>query len=219
MTTLEALTILQQVPNKPIGQIFSNQDLSDVISNKGRTGQLLETIILKLKLSNTHLDFSDGELKTNKCHSDGKPAETLAVCQIASMFDDMITDNYDCTNNRIIEKMSNMIYMGIDKDDVNPVNWKFFSPQLITKGNKKYDAWFKQVYNDLQDICHHMRVKCDAGQKICSTRGPRHYIQIRPKDSVPYSPIYSTTYGRFVSDKNFAIYITTDGIRAFRGVK
>ena len=32
------------------------------------------------------------------------------------------------------------------------------------------------------------------------------FIQIRTKDSKPYTPIYSQKYGRIISDKNRAFY-------------
>ena len=44
------------------------------------------------------------------------------------------------------------------------------------------------------------------------------YLQIRTKDSAPYHPIYSKIFNRYVSDKNFAIYITKEGIKALNEV-
>lgn len=120
MTVQEGLKIIKQIPNKPFKVIFQGQDLSDIIKNKGKTGQLMEAVILKLNLSNKHLDFTDGELKTNKSKADGTPAETVAVCQIASLFDNMIDENFDYNNNYIIEKLSNMIYVRADKSSKNP---------------------------------------------------------------------------------------------------
>ena len=32
------------------------------------------------------------------------------------------------------------------------------------------------------------------------------FIQVRTKDSKPYTPIYSQKYGRYISDKNRAFY-------------
>ena len=104
MTVQEGLKIIKQIPNKPFKVIFQGQDLSDIIKNKGKTGQLMEAIILKLKLSSKHLDFTDGELKTNKSKANGTPDETMAVCQISSLFDNMLDDNFNLDDNYIIEK-------------------------------------------------------------------------------------------------------------------
>jgi len=35
-------------------------------------------------------------------------------------------------------------------------------------------------------------------------------LQVRAKDSRPYHPIFSTTYGRYVSNKNYAFYFKKD---------
>jgi len=213
MTVQEGLEIIKQIPNKPFKMIFQKQDLSDIIKNKGKTGQLIEAVILKLHLSNKHLDFTDGELKTNKSKADGTPAETVAVCQIASLFDNMIDENFDYNNNYIIEKLSNMIYVRADKSSKNPEDWKFLPPQHVTITNSKYTEWYKKLKNDLFEICTVIKQICDSGKMLHSTKGPGHYIQIRTKDSNPYHPIFSKKYNRFISDKNFAIYITTEGLK------
>lgn len=63
--------------------------MKDIIINKGKSGQLLE-IILGLNLSNTNLDFEDGELKTNKCDVTGNPLETMFITRISKMVDDLL---------------------------------------------------------------------------------------------------------------------------------
>lgn len=47
-------------------ELFNQDDMDMIITNKGKTGQLLE-LALGIHLSSTNLDFEDGELKTNKC--------------------------------------------------------------------------------------------------------------------------------------------------------
>ena len=212
MTLQKGYDIISQIPNKSFSEIFNGQDLSDIIKNKGKTGQLLETIILKLNLSNTKLDFIDGELKTNKCKANGEPSETVAVCQISSHFDEMIDDNFNFNNNYIIDKISNMIYVRVDKSNSNPANWKFLPPQHICIKNKKYIFWYDKIKEDLKEICQYMQQICKNNQMLHTTKGSGHYIQIRTKDTAPYHPIYSNTYNKIVSDKNFAIYITKDGL-------
>ena len=213
MTLQEGLEILKQIPNKPFDEIFIGQDMSDIIKNKGKTGQLIEKVILKLNLSNTHLDFIDGELKTNKCKNNGEPDETVAVCQIASIIDEMIDDNFNINDNYIIQKLNNMIYLRIDKSNISPIKWKCFAPQHVTNINKKYSNWYAQVQKDLKEICSYIKNVCKTGSQLHSTKGPGHYIQIRTKDSCPYHAIYSKKYNKTISDKNFAIYITKDGLK------
>lgn len=214
MTLKEGLQIIRGIPNIPFEKIFNEHELLNISLNKGRTGQLLETVILLLNLSNTQLDFSDGELKTNKCKSNGMPSETVAVCQISSLFDNMInTNNYDYTNNYIMNKLANMLYVRVDKSNPNPNKWKFLTPIHVSRNNSKYFEWYNKVEKDLYFICNNMKIACENGLQLTSSRSTGHYIQIRPKDSKPYHGIYSHIYNRYVSDKNYAIYITTEGLK------
>ena len=71
------------IANIPFSTLFSEESMSDIIRNKGKGGQLLE-LAIGLANTNTNRDFDDGELKTNKCNSDGKPMETMAITQISS---------------------------------------------------------------------------------------------------------------------------------------
>ena len=67
---------LNKLSSIPFGELFSQKDMHSIIINKGKTGQLLE-LALGLRLSNTNLDFENGELKTNKCDAFGNPKETV----------------------------------------------------------------------------------------------------------------------------------------------
>jgi DNA mismatch repair protein MutH len=58
--------------------------------NKGKTDQLLE-LTIGLNLSNTTLDFEDGELKTNKCDRSRKPLETMFITQTSSITDELLS--------------------------------------------------------------------------------------------------------------------------------
>ena len=213
ITLQEGLDILKQIPNKPFDEIVAGQDMSDIKKNKGKTGQLIEKVILKLGLSNAHLDFIDGELKTNKCNSNGEPDETVSVCQISSIVDDMISDGFNVGDNYIIQKMNNMIYLRVDKSDENHLKWKCFPPQHVTRAEEKYSEWYQKVQKDLKEICSYIKSVCETGKQLHSTKGPGHYIQIRTKDSKPYHPIHSKKYNVTISDKDFAVYITKDGLK------
>lgn len=213
ITLQEGLNILKQIPNKPFGEIFSEQDMLDIKKNKGKIGQLIEAVILKLDLSNSHLDFIDGELKTNKCNNNGKPKETVAVCQISSLIDNMISDDFNISDNYIIQKISNMIYLRVDKSDENPLKWKCFPPQHITSAEEKYFEWYQKIQKDLKEICFYINSVCKEGKQLHGTKCKGHYIQIRTKDSKPYHPIYSKKYNVTISDKDFAVYITKDGLK------
>ena len=73
------------------GKRFSDIATPDLI-NKGSAGQIIEKAI-GLDLSSDLLDFTDGELKSNKFLK-GKPAETLAVTQVGHTLEEI--SNNEC---------------------------------------------------------------------------------------------------------------------------
>ena len=92
MKLIEAQTKIEQLAFIPFKEYLSPTQVEDamMIINKGRTGQLLE-LTIGLNLSNTTLDFEDGELKTNKCDRFGKPLETMFITQTASIIDELLS--------------------------------------------------------------------------------------------------------------------------------
>lgn len=68
MKLRDAKQKIDELANIPFKQYLEPVVFEDTMLklNKGRTGQLLE-LTIGLNLSNTTLDFEDGELKTNKC--------------------------------------------------------------------------------------------------------------------------------------------------------
>ena len=66
MKLIEVQTRIEKLAYIPFKEYHSPDQVQDVMMkiNKGKTGQLLE-LTIGLNLSNTTLDFEDGELKTN----------------------------------------------------------------------------------------------------------------------------------------------------------
>ena len=67
MKLIDAQTRIEKLAYIPFKNYLSPDQIQDAMMkiNKGKTGQLLE-LTIGLNLSNTTLDFEDGELKTNK---------------------------------------------------------------------------------------------------------------------------------------------------------
>lgn len=89
MKLAEAKKKIDELANIPFKNYLSPAQYNDIIKNKGKTGQILE-LTIGLQLSNTTLDFEDGELKTNKCDKYGKPKETMFITQASSMIDEIL---------------------------------------------------------------------------------------------------------------------------------
>ena len=185
------------------GDLFSPADMNMIIINKGKTGQLLE-LSLGMNLSSTNLDFDDGELKTNKCDAAGNPRETVFITQISSVIDELIQERpFEQTH--LYEKISNILYVPVCKDG-DPKNWMFLPSIHIDLASPRFSELRNIWRNDYYSICCQLKrhIETNPDGFIHTSNG--QHIQVRSKDSKPYHPIYSSTYGRYVSDKNHAFY-------------
>lgn len=203
MKLSEANAKLKTMSKIPFSKLFSSEDLQTIILNKGKTGQLLE-LALGMKLSNSNLDFEDGELKTNKCDRTGKPLETIFITQISSIIDDLICKKaFEKTH--LYKKINNILYVPVCKVGL-PEEWMFLPSIHIDLTKQQFsslhDIWQKDYYSICEQLIHH--IENDPDGFIHTSNGT--HIQIRSKDSKPYSPIYSKYYGRNVSNKNHAFY-------------
>lgn len=203
MRLAEASERLNRISCIPFSKLFSDEDMRTIELNKGKTGQLLE-LALGMKLSTKNMDFDDGELKTNKCDRDGYPQETVFITQIASMIDDMLSD-VPFERTRLYRKISNILYVPVCKDGPPP-GWMFLPSIHIDLEYPQFsrlrDVWCK----DYDSICKqfHDQLQLSPSSMLHTANGL--HLQVRTKDSIPYTPIYSAVYQRVVSDKNRAFY-------------
>ena len=199
----EACARFNQLAGIRFGELFSPDAMNMIIINKGKTGQLLE-LALGLHLSNTNLDFDDGELKTNKCDALGNPKETVFITQISSIIDELIEERtFESTH--LYEKISNILYVPVCKDG-RPEDWMFLPSIHIDLTLSKFailkDIWRADYYSICKQLRNHIENSPDG---FIHTSNGTH-IQVRSKDSGNYHPIYSEIYGRYVSNKNHAFY-------------
>lgn len=175
--------------------------------NKGRTGQLLE-LTIGLNLSNTTLDFEDGELKTNKCDRFGNPLETMFITQIASIMDELLS-NKNFYQSKLYKKLQHLLYVPISKDG-SQSDWMFLPCIEIDLTNPLYQGLCTQLERDYNCICEQFNHMLQSSPTATLHTASGQFIQIRTKDSKPYRPIYSKIYQRNVSDKNRAFYFKKD---------
>lgn len=203
MKLKEAQKRIQELCNIPFSQIFSEDDFDTIIRNKGKTGQLLELALGK-KLDSFNLDFEDGELKSNKCDASGKPMETVFITQISSVIDELLQEKpFEKTH--LYEKISNMLYVPVCKVG-NPHNWMFLDAIHIDLSDKRFSSLLNVWREDYYSICKQLKYHIENSDVGFIHTSNGTHIQVRSKDSKPYHPIYSSTYGRYVSNKNHAFY-------------
>lgn len=213
----EAYSILKQMQYIPFGKLFTQKELAYINKNKGQTGQLLE-LALGLSSSNANLDFADGELKTNKCDTNGKPKETIFITQICKCIDDLFLKKHFQEMN-LYEKIRNILYVPVMKEG-NPKDWMFLPSVHIELEKPAYIGIRKQLEDDYYNICQQLEDQVLTSQNGWIGTANGTYLQIRCKDfkgeNGNYNPIYSELYGRYISNKNHAFYFKKQFIQAIR---
>ena len=187
----------------PFCEIFEESDFETIIRNKGKTGQLLELALGK-KLDSFNIDFEDGELKSNKCDASGKPLETVFITQIASKIDELLQEK-PFEETHLFEKINNILYVPACKVG-NPREWMFLDAIHIDLSDSRYSSLLEIWEDDYYSICKQLKNHIETSRDGYIHTSNGTHIQIRSKDSNPYHPIYSHTYGRYVSNKNHAFY-------------
>jgi len=203
MKLISAKTKINQLAHIPFKNYIIPEYYHNIIVNKGKTGQILE-LIIGLQLSNTTLDFEDGELKTNKCDRTGKPLETMFITQTASIIDELLYHK-PFYETKLFTKLQHLLYVPISKVG-SPDEWMFLPCIEVDLSLPKYFALAKQLEADYYSICTQMNKQLSLSSKATLHTVNGEFIQIRTKDSKPYTLIYSQKYGRYISDKNRAFY-------------
>lgn len=210
MKLIEAQEKIEQLAHIPFKEYLTEDQFNNIVINKGKTGQILE-LTIGLQLSNTTLDFEDGELKTNKCDKNGYPSETMFITQTASIIDELLAVK-PFQESKLYKKIQHLLYVPISKDG-SPHEWMFLNPVQVDLSLSKYQKLAQQLETDYYDICDILNDQLCRSNKATLHTANGKYIQIRTKDSKPYHPIYSNIYHRIISDKNRAFYFQKEFMR------
>ena len=199
----EACKRFNELAGIKFGDLFNSSDMKTIIVNKGKTGQLLE-LSLGMQLSNTNLDFENGELKTNKCDANGNPKETVFITQISNIFDELV-EHKPFEETHLYEKIRNLLYVPVCKEG-RPEDWMFLQSIHVDVTQLRYQVLIDIWKQDYDIICEGIKNQIEnSADHVIHTISGRH-LQIRTKDSKPYHPIFSQIYNRNVSNKNYAFY-------------
>ncbi len=213
----EALPVLKSACNIPLRTLFKNHP-EDLRTNKGNVGQLLLKYI-GLSLDSNLCDFEDGELKTNKTHSNGIPAETMFITQISGIIDELVAPTPKVfEESNLYIKIRNLVYLPIVKDSKDVGDWYFIDAYHIQApiGSEL----FSRFESDYYSICKQLRshIENDSDGFIHTSNG--ELIQVRSKDakdkSGKYHPIFSKTFNRYISNKNHSFYFKKEFMKEFK---
>lgn len=213
MRIIDALNKMQQIINIPFGKLFTEEELDNLIGAKGKTGQLLE-VLLGLNLSNSGLDFEDGELKTNKCDANGKPLETMFICQISSIIDELLTSK-PFEQTYLYNKIERILYVPVCKIG-HKSQWYFLDAYIVDRNNSEFAEVYTQLEQDYYVICNKLKEHINETGNIHTSNG--EMMQIRSKDSKPYYPIFSNVTGAYISNKNHAFYFKKEFMKRIKQI-
>lgn len=213
MRIIDALNKMQTIINIPFEQLFTDAELNNIIRAKGKTGQILE-LALGLKLTSSGLDFEDGELKTNKCDASGKPLETMFICQISSIIDELL-ENKRFADTYLFSKIDRILYVPVCKVG-HPKQWYFYDAYIIDRNSPEYLEVYMQLENDYYHICSVLKEHIDNSGNIHTSNG--ELMQVRSKDSKPYHPIFSNLIGKYISNKNHAFYFKKEFMKRIKQI-
>lgn len=206
MNLEDVFTQLPELYNKKFSELKLQKDISGFTVNKGNAGQFLQEL-LNMPNNSKLTDFSNGELKTNQSYPNGSPHQTMFITQISKDFDSLFFE--DTESNRLLDKISNLLYLPVVKpDNKKPEDW-YFLPAYHVDSNKNpnlKEIYLQDFLDIKQQVLEHLEKSKDG--YIHTSNGK--YIQIRSKDSKrkdgSYNPIYSEVLEREVSNKNHAFY-------------
>lgn len=212
LTVAEIMPALENIAGRRFGTFMPPEKLASLTAggniNKGLVGQVLEQV-LGVGNSSRTMDLVDGELKTHKSTPAGLPMETVAVTMVSTIIDEM----YDCRpfeQTRVFKKLNRTIYVPAYRDrSVPPEEWMWHRPVFVDLDEPAWHTVRWRLYEDYNAICLHTHACFHGGDKMLhGTPSSKRILQIRTKDSAPYSPIYSHRVGRHISNKNYAFYLT-----------
>ena len=201
----EALPLLRECVGIKFGDLFADLPENTVI-NKGKIGQLLE-LKIGLKLGSDLTDLEDGEIKTNKSDENGVPKETMFITQISNQIDTLLSvPPLPFEESNLYNKIRRLAFLPVCKESENNKDWFFVSVYDVNLSIQK--ELKNQLEEDYISICEKLRWHIEHGRdrNIHTSNGKIQLIQSRTKDSRPYHPIFSQTYGRLISNKNHAFY-------------
>lgn len=203
MRLQEAKARLCACAGRPFKELLNLDGLEDLKTNKGNVGQILERL-LGLNNSSCHLDFEDGELKTNKCSLNGSPVETMFIMQICRIIDELF-DRRPFLQSPLFEKIRNLLYVPVCKQG-ETLNWMFLPCIHVNLDEPRFYSVRQQLESDYYHICDLLLQHAQGSRDGYIHTSSGSLIQVRSKDARPYKPIYSGKLGRYVSNKNHAFY-------------
>jgi DNA mismatch repair protein MutH len=197
----EIKPLLDSNLNKPFPEIFTEEELDDVVKNKGKSGILLEKAIGLLPDSSFLPDLKDMEIKTNS----GR--ESIAISLISSHIDE-IMNGISFKDSWIYTKINRFLYIYVDKSK-DYKQWEYKHYRIIDIN--EITNLYERLESEFNYIIKQIIQLVNSGKQLTTINGDNSsaaYFQIRTKDSRGGNGFYHPIKykGNRISDKNYAFY-------------
>ncbi len=160
--------------------------------NKGVRGQLLE-LALGIPNSSKLTDMVDGELKSFT------KGESIAVTQLRHVLPEIIGHDFKLfKDSKVGIKLRNTLFVSFDRDN-NYLG-------STTLNAETHPEIYDMIEEDFEFIGEEIQSRWLDDKELSTITGLNGLLQIRTKDSKPYSPIYYEDVK--LSNKGYAFYLT-----------
>lgn len=199
---------LDAIAGQPFASLLDADELAAIPSgSKGGSGIAIERL-LGVPSGSERLDLADGELKSFRCDRDGDPLESVAVCQIGARIDDWLAlPRFDDTP--VFEKLARVVLFGVCKESATPADWCVVLAIDLDARPGRY--WFAELEESYRRVMAAWMRDLAAGAPFRTVTDTA--LQLRVRDSRPYTPVWSERLGREVADKNIGFYLTRAFVR------
>lgn len=170
-------------------------------TDKGGSGRALEQL-LGVPSGPRRRDLADGELKTFRCDADGFPLETVAITQISSI--DGLLDLPPFAATAAYTKLRRVFFVGVWRPSRDPSSWRV--PIAFRFEARAGSEWYERLDASYRVVLRKLLTRLAAGHGFATVSGP--LLQMRVRDSRPYTPVFSERLGREVSNKRLGFYLT-----------
>ncbi len=188
---------LKQLLGKKLHEVFDESQIQNM-ENRNKMNDYFRKVI--------GLEDNRYSLRISLLDHNDKPFEVIALTQLHNDFDQHMNLKFIDTD--VYRSFNKCIFVFLRKEseirDFQIINYKIISN--CDKAITAIDEDFGDIINNLKS---ELKSKLEQNNKlnvqISSQSGK--YLVFKPKDSIPYKPMFSETYNNIISQVNYGWYL------------
>lgn len=199
-TLAQAERRFEELAGVPFARLLDERTLGRMQRNKGGSGHAIERL-LGVPGGSAALDCADGELKTYRCDVDGFPVETVAVTRTTDV--DVLLARRPFAATRLYRKLRRSLFLGVWKESDDPGEWRVAIAFRLDA--RPGTDWYDRLERSYDHVIEQLRRRLLDGGEFATVSA--ELLQMRVRDSRPYTPLRSRRLGRRVCDKGVGFYL------------